>query len=186
MKRLLFVSLLSVISCTYVFAHDGTLDPATFTGDTFVSVDRRHDEPPDGTPPDDFKGWADITITNMMTQDWGDFHFELTDFELEPSVYFVHDDPAYAPWAEGLTDYSVEFDAWTMIGGNMQPQQVNFLFYDYPATYADQLTFHVYTDNTTNTNAWFSMTIYPTPVPEPATLALFALGAFAVLRRRNK
>ena len=28
---------------------------------------------------DPFKGWFDVTVTNNMSEPWGDFHFEIMD-----------------------------------------------------------------------------------------------------------
>jgi hypothetical protein len=45
--------------------------------------------------------------------------------------------------------------------------------------------FRVYTDNTKDRVSFFGLILYPTPVPEPATLALLGLGGVALLLRKR-
>jgi len=171
MKRLRVVARLAVIAFLLGFVPVTVAHYMEYTGDISgtgteaeVVIDHNDQDP--------WKGWADITVTNTGDEDWGDFHVLVS----YGAGVFIEDSAPNQP----STD--ITGATWTMDGTT----KVDFEFYGNPVNPGESANFQVYTNNTTNQNNWFGLTIYPTPVPEPTTIALLGFGAASLVMRRKK
>jgi hypothetical protein len=134
---------------------------------------------------DPFKGVVDVTVTNTGTVTWADFHFEIYEVPGWGAVDNVHfltelippDD--YRPRKDGgLVAFHVDND---VVGATLD------LYYSGDLVLpTETVNFRVYTDNTIDNVPFFGLIIYPTPIPEPATMALIGVGALALLLRKRK
>ena len=171
-KSVLFIIAIIVFAgfTSRALAHDGAWD-VNIPGWDAVQLGHTDQDP--------WKGWATLTVTNTMLDDWGDFHFQI----YEPMSYSVIFSPAGGPFVM-LDGSNNPYPGYSYsISGDQKA--VDFLFYGSPVINSETVTFKVYTDNTANQHAWFGLMVYPTPVPEPATIGLLALGALALLRKRK-
>ncbi|MBN1918301.1 MAG: PEP-CTERM sorting domain-containing protein [Verrucomicrobia bacterium] len=157
-------------------AHDGFI--ITEFADFTVKEFQHEDEDP-------FKGLIDLTVTNTGTEAWGDFHFEIFQIPGFPSVENVDfttevigpDD--FRPLMEGnLVSFVVDND---VVGATL-----DLYFYSTPVLPNQTVNFKVHTDNTTDQVSFFGLMVYPTPFPEPGTMALLGLGGAALLLRWRK
>lgn len=127
---------------------------------------------------DNRKGWAYFTVTNSGSAPWGDYHVEIIDAEFPG-----------APDASGvlITQAISSLPNYTVnITQNVSGYwQADFKFYGDPMTNGDMAVFQVYTDNTISNVDFFGFKVYPTPVPEPATVGLMGMGALALIRRKK-
>jgi hypothetical protein len=145
----------------------------------FVPQDFEHE---DAEP---FKGVLDLTVTNTGTQAWGDFHFEIYEilgFGSVENVDFVTE-------IIGPDDYRPRMDGGLVafvVDNVVVGATLDLYFYDDPVLPTETVNFRVYTDNTMDRVGFFGVRLYPTPVPEPGTLAIFGLGALALFLRKRK
>lgn len=123
-------------------------------------------------------GWLRLTVTNTGTEPWGDFHFQIFEvpgFGAVDNVDWITD-PPYEPYS---TQSSLTWDVDNASVG----ATIDLYFYDDPVLPNETAEFHVYNVNPDQLS-FFGTSLYPTPLPEPATLALLGLGALALVRRR--
>ena len=149
------------------------------TGDGYKYEVTHEDEDP-------FKGLATVTVTNNGSESWGDFHFFL--FSSYPTSGWSDLDNVYftstSTTPSGLADPSSNLSSYTWSIDNTA-HTLDYTFYGNPVAPSSSVTFDFYTDNTTD-QKFFGLAMYPTPVPEPATLALLGLGSLSMLIRRRR
>jgi hypothetical protein len=154
--------------------------PAALADDVSVNLTFDDYTPQTGTheDADPFKGYFNLTVTNNMSEPWGDFHFEINDVGYDvTNVFFVVDSP-YEPTSSqsGLT--------WD-VHNELYESTLDLFFYSDPVLPSETATFTVYTYNSADEVAFFGWCLYPTPVPEPVTLSLLALGGLLVVKGRR-
>ncbi|MFW6065197.1 MAG: PEP-CTERM sorting domain-containing protein [Planctomycetota bacterium] len=157
-------------------AHDTDLGNVYFggTGEDSAYEVTHYDEDP-------WKGWISVSAVNQSDTAWGNFHFKIADVGEDVSnVLWVIDDP-YEPTT------SMTLDAgFPQVDNSAYGGELDFELYGDPVAVGNSANFQVYTDNTTD-EVDFGVMFYPTPIPEPATLAMLAFGGMAVtLRRRTR
>jgi|GEM_PF-799191 len=169
-----------LVNAAPVLAHDGTLGPFEFDGTGIgVAITQTHYEP-DNQIPEDHKGWATITVTNTGTAAWGDMHFQIAGMGVDS-----------VSWIEGgLFNPTYKLDnvptPMTWVIDNVNPNAtLDMFFYGNPVLPGHSATFSAYTDNTSQMLPFFGLCVWPTPVPEPATLATLGLGGLVFVRRRG-
>ena len=187
-KKCLFLGVaLLVVAVSGAFADDIILPDQYFAGMGVAAEEEEiHYEPsyydPGITDPDVHKGWATVTVYNSSEDNiWGDFHFQISGAESE--IANVHFDESIAP-ISSQTLIGGQGSGW-VIDNDAVGATLDLYFYNDPVGPGESATFEVYTDNTTDLNAWFGLCMYPTPVPEPATLVLLGLGGLFVRRLKK-
>lgn len=129
----------------------------------------------DGEP---WGGAVTVNIENTGTEPWGDFHFEIKEVpNLSTDISNVDFNTS-----AGFEPTSTQTDLTWVVDNVSVGATIDLFFYSDPVLPGETATFTVYTDNQ-DQEPWFGVCVYPTPVPEPASLILLALGFF-VMRRR--
>ena len=200
MKKIAILAIIAIVAVmsSQVFADDVIIstmgDPIEIDwigGGAYIQV--AHDDS------DPHKGSAYVAVKNTGNDPWGDFHFFIYDpdpldaYTVE-NVHFLdssmidHDgfpgeDPTSSqtlspPWYIDNAHYD---DSGAIIVG----ATMDLYFYSDSVLVDDIVWFEIYTDNADELSS-FGLAFHPTPVPEPATIAILGLGGLALSLRRKK
>jgi hypothetical protein len=161
MRNVLLVGLAVGLVSSVAMAHDGYFN-VSFSDWTSLTEQHEDDAP--------WKGFAIVTVQNSSQNEWGDFHFEIVN---GPNVFFTEEQASWTTQPGATYQISPSGTA------------LDFEFYANPILPGATATFAVYTDNTADQNSFFGLMMWPTPVPEPASLLLLGLGGLALIRRRS-
>ena len=136
---------------------------------------------------DPWKGWGTIWLKNICGEDWGDFHFQIKSIfgsDIENVDFLIDPEPELWIRTAPFTWEQVEDLTW-QLDNDVVGATLDLFFYGDPIKQGDWAKFKIYTDNTADSCTWFRVGGYPTPVPEPSTIALLGLGGLVLLRRRR-
>lgn len=157
--------------CGTVSAHDATINE---TIGTMAGITVNHEDE------DPFKGVVNVSVTNNTGIDWGDFHFEIVEIPNWGSVENV--DILTSP----LPTSSQTLSSPPVVNNVVVGSTLDYYFYSDPVGNGQTATFSFETNNTTSMVPVFGILMYPTPVPEPGTLCLVALGLGTMLLARRR
>jgi len=127
-----------------------------------------------------YKGFINLTVTNSGSDPWGDFHFEIFDpigGQNIANVDFL-DSTTIPPGPDPTSSQSPL--SW-VIDNVSVGATIDLFFYSDPVLPGQTATFSVYTNNPDQLS-FFGVAFWPTPIPEPAALALLIVGM--LVRRR--
>ncbi len=150
------------------FAHDGSITTSFDGTGSGIAQPFTHQDA------DPWAGSLFLTVTNDGSEAWGDFHFEIFD-------PIGGQDISNVDWVDAAT--SSQSGLTWVIDNTSIGATIDLYFYGDPVMPTETATFTV---NNVNPDqlSFFGVMLWPTPVPEPASLALLALGGLLVLRRR--
>ncbi|MBN1906829.1 MAG: VPLPA-CTERM sorting domain-containing protein [Deltaproteobacteria bacterium] len=162
---ILILGVLFLLCPSLALAHDATIeDPFELSLNEEGYVEHTDDGP--------YKGTLTLSIKNKGIDPWGDFHF----YSNTEGVIFGEDEGL--PTMTGAASYSYTID----------PDQkgLHFYFYDDPVYTGEQVSFSLYTDNTSMENAVFNISFEPSPIPVPAAVWLLGSGLIGLVGLRKK
>jgi hypothetical protein len=185
LRKNLFIMLVAFLSLilmgtSTVFAHDEALT-LTFTDMNQQTYDN-YDQAP-------YKGNLTLTVNNNTNTTWTDFHFLLFDFyPYTSNVVFVTGACSWGPGGScDPTKSPGALDSPTGWNLSSSGKTLDLFFGSSPVYNGQSVTFHVYTDNTSNQEP-FALGFYPTNtvpvVPEPISSLLFVTGGTLLAGRR--
>ena len=163
---------LLVIPTPTARAHDG--DVVTSFPD-YVPQDFVHEDE------DPWKGWINLTATNTGDEAWGDFHFEIYDPIGGQDISNVHFlDASMGGFDPTSSQSPLTWD----IDNDVVGATIDLYYYTDPVYPGEDALFSVWTDNPDHLS-FFGVMLFPTPVPEPATMLLLTAGILFVKRPRR-
>lgn len=188
----ILVCVIISVFAQFALAHDGYWGDDTTPIDIDAIGQANELDLSDHYDADPWKGYGYLTVRNYCYEDWGDFHLrikEVWDYGdwCNPTdvVFDVDTEPELWIKEYGSDTYVQVTDGLSWILG-ADGTTLDLFFYDDPIEQYDKALIKVYTDNTSWHRERFKICVYPTLVPEPATIALLGIGAIALVRRPKK
>jgi hypothetical protein len=169
------IALLSVCLISTSFADDAYITTSIAGVGDIVSQSFSHEDA------DPFKGTVYVDVLNSGSEAWGDFHFGFYDplgGQDLSQVYFK--DASMG----GVDPVSSQPNTTWIIDNIASGAIMDLFFYGDPVLPGESIQLEVYTDNTATQLPFFGLQIYPTPVPEPATMVLLGLGGLLLRRKK--
>ena len=124
---------------------------------------------------DPWKGYFNVTITNLGIDPWGDFHFSI------PENYSAFFSTAMEPPTMTINSQVIDYE-WAIVNND---HNLDFYFYSNPVYQDDQINFNIYTDNT-QAKQFFSVSMQPSPVPVTGALILLSSGLIGIIGLKRK